>query len=361
MKRILFFVNSMQPSGGIERVIATLVNRLSNDYEITILVKDQPCSFYKLNNSIKIDTINNELVFNMDSRISRIFTTVATIFSTGKLLRRYFEQNKFDYYYLTHPVSVLEFHFTKVDFNNVIISEHAARVHYNFVYRFMKKMLYKNCRAYVVPTKADSVAYKQEDNFPAVNIPHFRSDIPYSFSEKQKNVVLNIGRFTSDKQQLILLYIWNEIILENNLADWTLHIVGSGELADEMYNFVKVNNLEQKVLFLPPIHNIEEYYSNASIFALTSKSEGFGMVLLEAISFGLPCVSFNCPSGPQDIIKNGINGYLVELNNRNEFKLRLTALIKNKELMNEMGVNAHLSAIEWADSAILAKWYQILN
>jgi glycosyltransferase involved in cell wall biosynthesis len=351
----------MQPSGGIERVVATLTNKLSNNFEITILVKDEAISFYKLNNSVKFASINNKVYFNMHNRFSRMYYVVSTIVTTRKLLASYLEINDFDYYYVTHPINALEFNLAGANTNKLIISEHAARSHYNIVYKTLKKLLYKNCYKYVVPTKKDAITYYQEDHFPAVNIPHFRSELLYTLAKKQDKIVLNVGRFTNDKQQLLLLKIWEKIKLNENYRNWVLHIVGSGELDNELRNFVKTYNLENSVEFLPPISQVERYYSQASIFVLTSKSEGYGMVLLEAISFGLPCVSFDCPAGPRDIIENGYNGYLVNLDDENEFQVGLMKLMNDEKFLDEMGNNAYKSSDKWSDNAILEKWLKILN
>ncbi|SHN13298.1 glycosyltransferase family 4 protein [Mucilaginibacter sp. OK098] len=360
MKRVVFFVNSMQPSGGIERVIATLANKLSVKFEITILVKDDAKSFYSLNKSIKIDSINNILHLNMHNKLSRIFNVLKTIFSTSKSLQNYFEKNNFDYYYVTHPLSVLEFYVAKINPQKVIISEHASKEHYNIIYRVIKKLLYKRCHVYVVPTIADTLSYK-EDGIPAVTIPHFRSELPYVNANKKNRIVLNIGRFTSDKQQRVLLNVWKKIISNKEYSEWKLFIIGSGELEAELYTFVSENNLQDTVKFFPPTSNIEEYYLKASIFALTSRSEGYGMVLLEAISFGLPCVSFDCPSGPKDIIQDKFNGYLVSLGREKEFELRLTELMYDGRLQQEIGLNAYNSSQAWSEEIIFNKWLEILN
>ena len=80
LKKILFYFNSLQPSGGIERVIVTLANKLCIHYEITILVKDPPISFYNLDKRIKFISLGNELNFNMNNQISRVFTAIISVF-----------------------------------------------------------------------------------------------------------------------------------------------------------------------------------------------------------------------------------------------------------------------------------------
>jgi len=360
MKKILIYFNSMNAAGGIERVIATLANKLSAEFDITILVRDEPTSFYKLNDKVKIDTVNIPVVLNMDSQVSRIFTIIKSIYTISKKLGNYLTIQHFDYYYLAYPLNVLEFYLAKGDFNRLIISEHGARINYNTVYRLIKKLLYRKSRKYVIPTITDTQSYIKE-NLPAINLPHFKSELSYQLAKKQRKVVLNIGRFTADKQQLLLLKIWKNVISEKKYDDWTLHIVGSGELQNEINNFIAENDLNKYVKLLHPQINVEAFYLEAAIFALTSASEGYGMVLLEAISFGLPCVSFDCPSGPRDIIKEEFNGYLIDPKDEGMFIARLKGLMNDKELIDTMGANAYHSSANWSDEVIFEKWRNILN
>jgi glycosyltransferase involved in cell wall biosynthesis len=360
MSKILIYFNSMQPSGGIERVIATLSNKLSDRHEITILVKDEPKSFYTLNEEIVVCSLGNEMKLNMDSRISRMFTSFKTVTTNSSRLRSFLKENDFDYYYLAHPLNVLEFYFAAAQPEKIIITEHGARSAYNKVYRLIKKLLYKRAKAYVVPTKTDTVLYKK-DGFPAIYIPHFRSALPYVIASRTAKVVLNIGRFTPDKQQLALLAIWARIINVHGVDDWKLQIAGKGELEDQLKNYVNEHNLSDFVTFLPPTRNVEDYYKGASVFALTSSSEGFGMVLLEAISFGIPCVSYDCPSGPRDIIKSDYNGYLIPLNDGLMFEERLLSLLKDKRTSDLLALNAFEYSSNWKDDKIISQWYDLLS
>lgn len=360
MKKILIFINSMQPAGGIERVVSTLSEKLSSEYEVTILVKDEPISFYTLNEKVDLITLGKQMTLNMNSRLTRFYQIVTNILGTNLKLRKFLKSHEFDFYYLTHPLNVFEFRLAGVDRRKMVISEHGSRSAYNLVYRILKYIYYKHCLRYVVPTKTDTALYKNA-GFPAVYVPHFKPDLPYSFRDVNSKVVLNIGRFTSDKQQLVLLEIWKSIVQENKAAGWRLHIVGSGELGDALQLYLDTNSLNDSVKILPPSKHVDEYYKTASIFALTSKNEGFGMVLLEAISFGLPCVTFDCPSGPRDIIQFGMNGYLIELNNIDSFTEALTTLMEDEDKRKMLANGAFNSSQDWADDVILNKWREIFK
>jgi glycosyltransferase involved in cell wall biosynthesis len=359
--KILFYFNSLQPSGGIERVIVTLANKLCNKYDITILVKDNPISFYALDNKIKLISLNNPMSLNMNNQLTRIFTTIRSIFENYIGLKKFIIENKFDYYYLAHPLNVFEFHISRgVKKNDTIVTEHGAPNAYNIIYKKIKLWLYNKSKIYIVPTTTDTLYYN-ENNISAKYLPHFKSVLLYEKAKPDENIALSIGRFTDVKQQILLLQIWNSLVNHRNILNWKLHIVGEGELFHKFKEYIRVNNLQDFVYLLPPKQEVEYYYKLASIFLLSSKSEGFGMVLLEAISFGLPCISFDCPSGPRDIIHNNENGFLIPQDNVRDFEDSLINLIFNPDLIKEMSEKSFNISKNWDDDKLLIEWYNILQ
>lgn len=110
------------------------------------------------------------------------------------------------------------------------------------------------------------------------------------------------------------------------------------------------------VNFHKPVKNIEDKYEQASIYAMSSRFEGFGMVLIEAMSYGLPCVSFDCPYGPSDIITDYKDGILIENGNIQSFADAIIKLIENQSLRQDMGENAQVKAQNYVPEKIMQKW-----
>ena len=359
-KSLLIYFNSLKPAGGIERVIVTLANKLSSDLDITILVKDQPFSFYKLDSNIKIVSLNLDFFMNMSSIFYRFFSVFRSLLLSSFKVRVFLNDNSFDFVYLAHPLNVLEYHLAKKVNKSIILSEHGAPDAYNIFYKFIKRILYPNAKYYLIPNKTDFNFYKKF-NFPVYYLPHFKSELNFNKVSLESNVALSIGRFTDVKQQIVLLNVWNRLVNFYNFKDWKLYLVGTGELKLEFEEFIFNNNLIDHVILCPTRIDVEFYYNQASLFLLSSKSEGFGMVLLEAISFGLPCISFDCPSGPRDFIVNRFNGFLIPNNDFLEFEKSVLNLINNPQLIKEYGNNSFIFSEQMSDRVLIDKWNDVFS
>lgn len=354
--KILIYIDSMNPAGGIERVVSKHISFFSKKYSVLLLTKDDLESFYILPENITIRSLNIHSVMNMNSKFQRIFQTLNQLFTTRKKLKLY--KSKHDLIYCTHIRNLLELYISGIDLKNVIVTEHGSYYGYNRIYKLLKKFLYPKCKYIVVPTTMDYEIYKLQGSN-AFYIPN-----PLSFYNDKKSkldnaTIVNIGRLTDDKRQDVLLEIWN--IVSKKYPNWKLKIVGKGECKSKLINIIEKYNLEESVKIIDPVKDIENIFLNSSIFAFTSKYEGFGMVLAEAMSCGVPCVCFDIPSGPRDIIINNEDGFLIEDNNINNFVEKLKYLISKSEKRIEMGSNAKENIQRFRDNKIEKQWIDLLE
>ncbi|QYS91378.1 glycosyltransferase [Flavobacterium covae] len=328
--------------------------------DVTILVKDKDYSHYNLNESIKIVSLDSEIKFNMNSKVQRVLEVANNLYASQKKLSVFLKNNKYDYFYLAHPLNALEFQFAKGIDESVILTEHGGVDAYNLIYKKIKQWLYPKAKCYCVPTKTDTEVYKTL-GFDAVYIPHFKSPLKYEKSTLKNKIALSVGRMTEAKRQWILIDLWDKVVNFHCIKDWKLHIVGDGNLKEAYLCKIKELNLQKHVEILPPKKDVEDYYKNASLFLLASQSEGFGMVILEAMSFGLPCVSYDCPSGPRDMVENEKTGYLVPFDDFEILERSTLNLLQNPQKLKEFGVNAIEVSDGWKDEYILEKWKEILS
>lgn len=355
------YVNSMNAFGGIERVIANLSSEFARYYKVTILVKDKPISAYELNNNVIIESINTQLSMNMTSRFKRVISISANLIVSKFALSKYLKEHSFDYIYVAFPTNGMEVYLSDKHYRNKIVaSEHASYYAYNKVYKKIKEWLYPRLYAISVPTSMDTEIYKKL-GYNAVHIPHLSTYSGIHQNRLNSKRIINIGRLTSDKQQALLIDIWK--IVNNKIPnlDWKLQIIGSGEEEERLKRLIKTLNVKN-LMMIPHTKKIDDYYRDAELFVFTSRMEGFGMVLLEAMSFGVPCISFDCPSGPRDIISDRKNGFLIAGYDKESFANHICKYIEMSDAeRRKMSDNAIETIKKWDNQKIIEKWIDMFN
>lgn len=357
-KTILVYLTGLSRSGGKERVVANLLCEWSEKYEVIVVVKEDSQFFYKIPSDVRVYSLKTPFLLKMynlkGKKTTRAFFTLLNTFFSIVLLRKKLKQFCYDYIYVTTPLNAFEtFYSMSEPEKKLVVSEHASINAYNKIYSLIKKHIYPKVYCISVPNSSDTNVYC-ELNYNAIFIPHL-----FTYKAQKKNsldtkIVLNVGRLTGDKQQALLLKIWADI---QNKNGWKLLIVGDGEEQGHLEKLIKEYKIEKSVQLLPARRDIQSIYKYASLFVFTSRSEGFGMVLIEAMSFGIPCISFDCPSGPKDIIKNGCNGYLIENENIESFKKVLESTIDlPTDRLKVLGDNAFETVLNWNNIEILKKW-----
>lgn len=171
-------------------------------------------------------------------------------------------------------------------------------------------------------------------------------------SDQQNKSVIFVGRFSVQKDIDSLLRIWR--IVNERYPDWTLNIYGDGELKEHFLPIINLLNANIHVFY--PVEQIMDKYIENSILLLTSIYEPFGLVIPEAMSCGLPVVSFDCPYGPRKIITDGVDGFLVKDRRVETFAEKVCQLIEDHNLRQRMGKASILSAQRYSVENIMPKW-----
>lgn len=177
---------------------------------------------------------------------------------------------------------------------------------------------------------------------------------PVASAALTSNTAIAVGRHTYEKGFDRLLEIWSRIIKVR--PDWVLNIYGDDNPEFDLKKKAKALGISSQVNFSEPQKDILDAYIDASVCLMTSRSEGFGMVLIEAMACGVPCIAFDCPVGPSDIITDGYNGFLIRDGNIAAYVSKLETLMENEVLRKEMGCNAITSTAKFESSRIMEKW-----
>lgn len=178
---------------------------------------------------------------------------------------------------------------------------------------------------------------------------------PDSASTLDQKRIIAVGKITYLKGFDRLVSVWE--LIGNKYPDWKIDIFGvcgdHGEFQQKTDGTpIHVNT---------PVQDIQGEYLSSSIYALPSRFEGFGMVLTEAMACGLPCVSFDCPCGPRDVIKDGEDGFLVENGNIEQFAEKLSVLIDNRNLRRKMGEKARENVRRYDIGIIAGQWDKLFR
>ena len=357
MKVIVYF-NSMSAAGGTERVIASHIDYLSETCRVTLVTKDHRRSFYKLPNSVEHKSIYIDFDMNMNCRWRRIAKITTSLFKTAISLRRQLTGIQPDVLYVASPLNLMESFLAGMKGTRIIVTEHSAFSSYNWVYKNIIYRLYPRVALLTVPTKTDSEGYSAR-GIRNSYVPNPLPFYPEAVSDLSSKWALCIGRLTADKRHDLLLDIWQ--LSQIYAQGWKLMIIGEGECESELREKIVTLGLNGHVFIEKPVATIQEKYAASSIFLLTSRAEGFGLVLIEAMAFGIPCISFDCPSGPRDIINNGLTGYLIKEGDVFGYVDVLRRLATNHKHRTLLGCNARYSVLKFRREAVGAEFKKLFN
>ena len=219
----------------------------------------------------------------------------------------------------------------------------------------------KKLDAFVVLTQYDAESWKE---IKVANI--IPNSLPFYTAESSsldKKQIITVGRLSEQKGFDLLVSAWSFIAKKH--PDWELHLYGEGELENELKKQILHNQLGQSVIIHKPVKNIKEKYLESSIYVMSSRFEGFGMVLIEAMACGVPCISFDCPHGPSYIIKDGEDGILVENGNVEQLAEAISTLITDTDKRVAMGKAAKQNVLRYSQENIMKQWeslfYKLTN
>ena len=190
-------------------------------------------------------------------------------------------------------------------------------------------------------------------------IPNPTPFYPKESSTCESHKAICVGRLNEQKGYEYLIDAW--AIVSKRYPDWILNAYGSGEIKEDLQSRIDERGISEKLILNEPTSQIIEKYLESSLYIMSSRYEGFPMVLLEAMSCGLPCVSFNCPNGAKDLIENGKNGFLVDYLNVNELAEAICLLIDKESLRRQFGQKAKEDVQKYLPDYIMMLWVDLFE
>ena len=373
--KIAYCTPSLYIAGGIERVLTTKMNYLSDKagYEVWVILTDGKGKNPYFPLSDKIHIVNLDL--NFEELWSLGF--LKKIFVYLKKQRIYKKKLKEALYEIRPDITVstlrreINFITSIKDGSRKVGEMHVNRANYRnfeandinalkkiFERIWMKSLVgkLKKLDQFVVLTDEDRRNWHELDN--VTTIPNPLNVFPTIESNQSARKVIAAGRYCYQKGFDLLLRAW--AIVNEKHKDWRLDIYGAGNNV-EYKNLANTLNICQNVGINPPTDNIYAKYADASIFVFSSRFEGFGMALLEAMATKLAVVSFACPCGPKDIISDGNDGVLVTNEDIQELADKICYLIENEEERKSMAENAKLKAMQYSVDNIMHRWIRLFE
>jgi len=184
--------------------------------------------------------------------------------------------------------------------------------------------------------------------------------ISREFEDLQKRkVVISMGRLSPKKNFSSLINAFSLVV--SKFPEWTLEIYGDGPEKMKLDQLIINNNLQQSVFLKGQSTEVSRLFTSSSIFAFTSTLEGFPLVLVEAMSRGIPLVSYDCKYGPSSIISDGIDGFLIKENDEKEFAKKLHLLMGDTSRRIKMGKNGQKKSVQYHPEEIAERWMKLFS
>lgn len=358
MKTVAFIINDVSGAGGTERVAIRIANQLAAERGFRImfisLYESRSSIFFDMSRAVKHVSIYTEEKHG-------IWRYPLTFLHLRRLLRAYSIDIAIDVdcildLYTLPAAAGLS---TKV----------VSWEHFNFnqnpqvPYRkIARRLAGRYADAIVTLTEEDQRLYRKNLHLrcPIVTIGNpMRKMSARSEYDITSTNLLSIGRLTPQKGFDLLVQVAARILPSN--PDWHWQILGEGKDRESLEKQIKRAGLEEQVSFLGNRGDVDDYYKRAAIFVLTSRYEGLPMVLLEAKAHRLPIVSFNCETGPAEIIDDGQNGFLIDGLDCGAMADKLEGLMKSRVKRQEFSAAADLNSERFDMGNIMVAWKELFE
>jgi len=345
---VLFLEGDMSRRGGTERMTAILSGYFAINQKVHIISLRQAGKsvFYHLNKNVQYT------VLSKTGMINQIFE-----------IRKYIRQNSIEIVINVDVGMGIYGIVASTGMKTKVITWEHANYYNNWGSKNFPKLRRIAARysdAMVVLTEKDKKNYldniRRCVSITVIPNPSESQKFQYDVGPK---MILSAGLFSEIKRFDLIPEIAVKIFQMH--PDWKWVICGDGPEYENVQSKIQNYNLTDKIILCGSVSDMSKFYQSAAMYVMTSRMEGLPMVLLEAKAFGLPLVSFDIMTGPSDIIRNGVNGYLIPDGNLQEMTTRIIDLMDNSGLRRQFSNNAKLDMDKFSTESVVEKWEKLIR
>ena len=371
---ITFLMHDAFSGGGVSRTTTNLANHLAQtrDVRVISLYRRRKQARFELDDSIEVTVLDDlrqgflkNRLREQPSRLRPMPSRRNMSLLSDLLLRRAIRNVRSGVIVSTRP----SLHLALTEYARPEVTT-VGWEHLNYVARSQSPRLMEvlhtavpRLDGYVVLTEADAEDYRRDLPGLRTQLQVIRNSVTWPIRSEpaavDSKVVVAAGRLVPRKGFRRLVRAFAPVARRH--PDWQLHIYGNGEQKGSIEELIRRRGLESQVQLRGYTRNLPDVLANASIFAMTSLSEGFPMVLIEAMSTGIPLIAFDCPRGPGETIRNGENGLLIPQGPLRAFSRGLETLVADADLRARLGAQGLRDAEAYTIDNIAGEWKQFLD
>lgn len=369
--KIVYCTPALYSAGGTERVVSVKANYFADvlGYDVTVIVTEgkNGNSFFPLSDKVKVINlgINFEELWNI-SFFRKILLYLHKQRKYRSLLTMELMKIRPD---ITITTLRREINFINSinDGSKKIGEQHLSRTNYRKIdtrfTKYYEMLFFRWWKDRVVSNliKLDKLVVLTNDavaEWPELtNIRMIPDPLPLkvnSVSSLTAKRVITVGRYSYEKGYDILLRIWS--VVEKECKDWQLDVFAMGDPTPYVKMMDDLSIDKKRCHLHSSVVDVEEEYLKSSILVQPSRTEGFGLVLVEAMACGLPVISFDCENGPRSIISHGEDGFLIPPFDIDLFSDSLVRLMNNNDLRKAMGLKGQLKSQRYQIDSVGKQW-----
>lgn len=378
--RINFLIVNIYGLGGTIRTVINTANHLAEKgYKVRIvtLFKSAEKPLFDIHPNVKIKVLNNlsKNKLGFKHTLKRVLRTQKSVLTnkhdvayglfnlhTDIILRRFLKSLNNEVLVTTRPaLNLLAAKYT----NDSVVTIGQEHMNINAYKEELKRDIkknYKKLNYLATLTDEDNKDYSElfkNCDLKVVKITNGIPELDGEVSKLKNKTIVAAGRLTRQKGFDFLIDAFD--LIKDKYPDWKIQIYGKGALKSKLQQQINEKHLYNNILLMGPTDNITEKFLESSIFVLSSRYEGFGMVIVEAMQCGVPVVSFDCPRGPGEILTHNHDGLLVEKENPEELAKALSILMDSYEERVRMGSNALERVKDFSIDVIGQEWIKLLD